>query len=153
MFTSIKADVKIKSVTMFNLSRNASSGGRTVNTALTVTQAVIDQLGKLQDVCGSNGLSEVRCFADATSWGRNNAADDLNVTQVEVVIYPTGLFYLTGEDSGVNNKDSEPMVVDSQLVSLTRLQDQITLSPDGACTVIGDVFSFINRIAPSQAKA
>lgn len=127
------AVIPCKTVTLLVVTRHASSGGRTVNTVLKITQAEIDKIDALRVVCEAHELSEARSFASVESWGRNKQANDILVTQVEQVVYPTGIFYLTGEDC------ESDQAVDSLLISIHRLREVFSKAQDGITVVLGDV--------------
>lgn len=109
--------------------------GRTVSTVLKISQAELNKIAALSRVCEIHDLSEARCFASAESWGRNSGANDVHVTQVELVVYPSGIFYLTGEES---SSDQE---VDSHLITLLRLQNAFNSTEAGGTVVLGDLYA------------
>ena len=133
MLNNKNAIVPCKTVTLIVVARDANSGGRTVNTVLKITQAEIDKIDALRIVCEAHELCEARSFASVESWGRNRDANDLLVTQVELVVYPTGIFYLTGEDC------ESDQAVDSHLISIHRLREAFSKAHDGETVAFGDL--------------
>ena len=114
-----------KNVTLNVLSRQTRACCGLANVCLTITDDALKQARTLAKVAAEHGMSEARCFAKAQSWGRNDDCSDMDVTQTELVVYPNGIFYLTGEET------QSGFMVMTALVKIERLQSLFEDSTPG----------------------